>query len=214
MASAGAPFPAPGAGLHATLITWPAGQLIYRVHDAACRSRQFNPTRGSARFSPIATRSGKAIATLYGGGTFECAVMETVFHDVPYAPGFKTYDKDKLTGKRVSVISPSRALQLINLAAVPLRKLGITRKHLIESDAVDYPLTRPWAVALHEQFPQADGLYWVSRQDDEGRSLMLFGDRLKPVDLDEIVAPDEIVGNPALYGQLLALAQQIGVNIV
>jgi hypothetical protein len=26
----------------------------------------------------------------------ECALMETVFHDIPLQPGFKSYDKDNL----------------------------------------------------------------------------------------------------------------------
>lgn len=31
--------------------------------------------------------AGASIPTLYGGTTFDCAAMETVFHDVPIAPG-------------------------------------------------------------------------------------------------------------------------------
>ncbi len=215
MVSAGASFPPPGPGLHATLTLWPAGREIYRIHDSSYGSCQFNPgNKGNARFSPISTTAGKAIPTLYGGSTFECAAMETVFHDVPFAPGFKTFDKDKLNGNCISVISASRALRLINLSAVPLRKLGIARKDLIESDAADYTLTRPWAVALHEQVPQADGLYWVSRQDDEARALVLFGDRVKAAEVDEIVSPTEIVADPVHYGLLLDLARQIGVNLI
>lgn len=215
MASAGAPFPAPGPALQAAFVTWPAGREIYRVHDAAYRSTQFNPGgKGNARFSPIATPKGGAIPTLYGGNTFECATMETVFHDIAFASGFKAFDKDKLNGKCVSVITSSRNLQLVNLSNVALRKLGIARVHLIESDAANYPLTRPWAAALHEQLPQAHGLVWVSRQHDEARALVLFGDKVKEADLIQAVPPMAIVANPMCYGKLLSLAQQIGVNII
>jgi hypothetical protein len=57
-------------------------------------------------------------------------------------------------------------LALIDLSAVPLRKLGISRKDLIECDGSQYPETRAWALALHDQYPNAEGLTWTSRQAD------------------------------------------------
>lgn len=42
------------------------------------------------------TATAGRFPTLYGGTTVEYAAMETVFHDVPYAPGLKTYEKSKL----------------------------------------------------------------------------------------------------------------------
>ena len=209
-------FPAPGATLHADFATWPAGREIHRVHHARFGSTDFNASSaGSARFSPIAdAASGKTIPTLYGGGSFEGAAMETVFHDVPYTAGFKTYDKAKLSGRRASIIRPLRDLLLVDLSSKALRKLGIPRSGLIECDAADYPKTRIWAVALHAQCPKADGLSWVSHQDDEARALMLFGDRLKRTDLAEVQPPADIVSDPALFQQLLDLAQRIGVYTI
>lgn len=214
MPSAGAPFPVPGPGLHARAVKWKKGRRLERIHHRKYASTQFNSaSTGSARFSPIAAK-GKIIPTLYGGSSFECAAMETVFRDIPYSSGFKTFDKSKLQGKQASIIIPTRDLQLIDLANTALRKLGIARNQLIDSDAADYPKTRPWAVALHEQFPLADGLVWVSRQDDEAHAVVLFGDRVKKPDLDEVDAPVEITGDPTVYGRLLDLALRIGVNIV
>lgn len=214
MASAGTPFPAPGPDLHAETVPWKAGERIERIHDQKYGSTQFNPANTSdSRFSPIASK-GKIIPTLYGGTTFDCAAMESVFRDIPYSPGFKAFDKDKLQGKRASVISPTRDLQLINLASKALRKLGITRIQLIESDSVDYINTRPWAVALHDQFPQSDGLVWVSRQDDEAQALVLFGDRVRKPDLAEVASPRGIAGDPVIYPKLLDLARRIGVNFI
>ncbi len=214
MASAGLAFPAPGPGLHAELVKWVAGREIHRVHGASYGSTEFNASaKGNARFSPIENAKGKIIPTLYGGSTFDCAAMETVFRDIPYAPGFKTFDKDKLKDKSVSVISPARDLNLVDLSGKALRKLGISRLQLIDSDAADYPNTRPWAAALHAQCPKADGLVWVSRQDDEARAMILFGDRMDKGDLAETSPPSDIAGDPILYGQLLELAKRIGVNI-
>ena len=61
---------------------------------------------------------------------------------------------------------------------MPLRKLGITRKQLIDTEKDRYPVTRKWAEALYCQYADAQGLSWVSRQDDSARAVMLFGDRI------------------------------------
>jgi hypothetical protein len=49
---------------------------LYDVYDVAW------PMKGNARFSPIKDSDGASIPTLYGGTSFDCAVMETLFHDV------------------------------------------------------------------------------------------------------------------------------------
>lgn len=52
---------------------------------------------------------------------------------------------------------------------------------MIASPARDYPDTALWAQALHRQFPDVDGLLWMSRQRDRDHALVLFGDRLRGV---------------------------------
>jgi hypothetical protein len=52
---------------------------------------------------------------------------------------------------------------------------------LIASPARDYLDTALWAQALHRQFPDVDGLLWMSRQRDRDHALVLFGDRLRGV---------------------------------
>jgi len=208
-------FPVPGQALKAEFATWPADRLIHRVHQARFGLIQFNGSGlGNARFSPIASHRGRTVPTLYGGETFECALMETVFHDVPHAAGFKSCDKNNLVSQRVSVLSPDRDLLLVDLSAKALRKLGIARARLLESDAADYPHTRPWAAALHGQFPEADGLRWVSRQDDEAHALILFGDRVKRGALRIVQTPAGLMDDPERYLRVLTLAQVIGVDFV
>jgi len=208
-------FPLPGPSLVAELVVWPAGQPVYRVHNARYGSLDFNASgAGNTRFSPIADARGKTVPTLYGGETFECALMETVFHDVPFTPGFKTYDRNNLDHVRASILSPARDLLLVNLAGKALRKLGISRARLLESDPADYSHTRPWAEALHRQFIKIDGLRWVSRQDDEAHALVLFGNRVKRGDLREVQPPTELADDGKLYLQLLALARVIGILLL
>ena len=81
---------APPAVLHITPATWKAGTALHRVHLDVYAADAFNAgITGNARFSPIVNAAGKPFPTLYGGTSLNCAAMETVFHDVPFAPGLK-----------------------------------------------------------------------------------------------------------------------------
>lgn len=206
---------APPPVLHITTTTWPRAAILHRVHHLDYGAVQFNPgPRGNARFSPIADAAGRAIPTLYGGSSFACAAMESVFHDVPFGAGFKTYDKNKLMGQGHSQFSAARDLLLADLGSKALRKLGVPRNCLIDTEKDQYPVTRQWALAIHAGFPQVQGLCWISRQDDSARAVLLFGDRIDPGMLAPGAPTRSLVGDPAAYGELLALAEQIGVDIV
>lgn len=207
--------PVPPAKLHATLTELPKGQVLHRVHQEQYRADQFNPgVRGNARFSPIQNDQGQPIPTLYGGTTMDCALMETVFHDVPHTAGFKTFDKGKLAGQVHSTVEVAQALRVVDLASVALRKLGVTRKQLIDAEKDQYPATRKWAEALHCQCPDAQGLSWVSRQDDSARAIMLFGDRIPNGALKPHGNSRSLVDDGNTYDAVLDLADRIGVAII
>ncbi|WP_431819423.1 RES family NAD+ phosphorylase [Burkholderia sp. F1] len=207
--------PAPPDGLNATTITLEAGTVLHRVHLDRYKADQFNPgVQGNARFSPIKDAKGDAIPTLYGGETMVCAMMESVFHDVPHAPGFKTLDKSKLVGQVHSEVAVIQNLELVDLASVPLRKLGVSRKQLIDTEKDQYPATRQWAEALHRQCPQAQGLSWISRQDDSARAVVLFGDRIPPAALRPFGDSRSLVDDADAYDEVLDLAGRLGVLIV
>ena len=209
-------LPLPPANLSSLVkpMTWAATTTIHRIHPDEYAPEAFNPgPRGNARFSPINDATGGAIATIYGGTTFECAAMETVFHDVPFAPGLKTVAKRKLKQHRHSQLATSTDLKLADLSVKALRKLGITRTDLIESDKYSYPQTRPWAEAIHAQCPDIQGLCWVSRQDDTARAIILFEDRLPPAPLISVAPSVDIVADTATYSELVQLADTIGVKI-
>jgi RES domain len=86
---------------------------------------------------------------------------------------------------------------------------------LIDTDAIDYPFTRAWAEALYERNPDAQGLYWTSRQENRAQALMLFGPRVDPPTfLRPIGAPKrlrEVDGTIDL--ELLRLARKIDVDL-
>jgi hypothetical protein len=196
-------------------VPWPQGQVIHRIHLNLYGGNEFNPgIKGNARFSPIQTPEGASIPTLYGGMTFDCAAMETVFHDVPFVPGLKTFDKQKLVDQVYSTVTPQRSLALADLSATALRRLGIRRSELIDTEKDQYPRTRRWAEAIHTACPTVEGLCWVSRQDDRGLAIVLFGDRVGPHDLVAAGGPRSVLGGIEVYSDLLALAERIGVNVV
>lgn len=205
---------APSSKLDATLITWGNGETLFRVHPDIYGSLQFNPSsRGNARFSPLIDSDGTVIPTIYAGTTLDCALMETVFHDVPFTAGPKIWSKTThVAGKVYSQLTLSRDLILIDLSAVPLHKLGIPRKELIECDGSHYPETRAWALALHDQYPDAEGLLWTSRQADPARALILFEDRLKTSALSVSGKPNGLLlADGSAISEVLQLALRLNV---
>ncbi|MCI4592603.1 RES family NAD+ phosphorylase [Sphingobium sp. BYY-5] len=209
-------IPSPPANL-ATLVTrmtWPKGDIIHRIHPDIYQAGQFNPgPKGNARFSPILDATTNSIATIYGGTGFACAAMETVFHDVPFAPGLKTVAKRKLKAHHYSQLAPSFDLVLADLNTKALRKLGIKRGELIDTEKNIYPQTRKWAEAFHAQCPDIQGLCWVSRQDDTARAIILFEDRLGPKPLSAATTSLDLVTDAATHAALVSLADDIGVKI-
>jgi hypothetical protein len=193
---------------------WPKGQAIHRIHPQIYGAIQFNPgSKGNARFSPIKNAKGLSIPTLYGGTTFDCAAMETIFHDVPFAKGLKTYDTRKLAGFVYSQAMPAGDLLLADLSNTALRKLGVTRRQLIDTEKDRYPQTRAWAEAFHARCPDIMGLCWVSRQDDRARALVLFGDRLPSGTLVPEAASRGITTDVGVFSSVVELADRVGLKL-
>lgn len=206
--------PEPVKPLHATLIEWGKDRSLYRVHHERFEGNAFNTTaKGNARFSPIFDSSGTLIPTLYAGGTLNCTLMETVFHDVPYIPGFKWLPLSILDHQVHSVLTLKRNLILIDLGTVALHKLGIRRSQLIDTMKAHYPRTRRWAEALYKQFPKSQGLRWTSRQDDRAHGVVLFGNRVEPNAI--AVGSDSVplISNGEAILPVLDLALRLGVHL-
>ena len=156
------------------------------------------------------------ILTLYAGTTLDCALMETVFHDVPYAAVPKMLSKAKhVAGRSHSSLKFRVDLTLVDLSTICLRRLGISRSQLIDTDGSHYDESREWALALHEQYPGAQGLKWTSRQDDTALALVLFGDRIDGSAFELTGGPVSLLqpDGSACY-QVLDLATRLGVYLV
>jgi hypothetical protein len=140
--------------------------------------------------------------------------METVFHDVPHSTGFKSLDRSKLQDQVHSTVEVRQDLLLADLSSVALRRLGVTRRQLIDTDKDSYPMTRLWASAIHRACPEAQGLIWVSRQDDTARAVVLFGDRIA----DGVILAERgsrsLLEDDIAFTAVLDLADRLGVCIV
>lgn len=174
--------------LNPLLVTWPAGQTIHVIHDTAFAPESFNPgvdKNGQpckpTRFAPIRDAAGLVVPYLYGGSTLDCAIFETIFHDVPIDAADKFVDLDGFATRGHGELTPSRALVLVDLTSEGLHRLRVPKGELIDSPARDYPQTGRWAEDLYRQSPAVDGLVWMARQHDRDQGLVLFGDRLQGV---------------------------------
>ena len=210
-----APGTAPPTGsLDAKLMSWGAGEIMYRVHDDVYAVDSFNPSpRGNARFSPIHDSAGDVIPTLYAATTPQGALMETIFHDVPYKPGFKRVSVGRLEGKLSSTLAFLSDFQLIDLGKVGLRRLGIHPHDLIDTTKAHYPETRKRAELLYTAYPQAQGLIWPSRQDDRARAVVLFGTRVGATELRPAGISISLMENGVVHEAAKALATDLKVLI-
>lgn len=176
---------APVPPLHPLFDRWPAGTVIHVLHDTAFAPESFNPgvddkgqLRRPTRFAPIHDTQGRVVPYLYGGSTLDCAIFETIFHDVPIAAADKFVDLEAFAQRGHGELTPKRDLRLVDLTTEGLHRLKVPKSELIASAARNYPDTARWAQALHHQFRDVDGLMWMSRQRDRDRALILFGDRV------------------------------------
>lgn len=191
---------------------WPKNHPIFRIHSEAHGATRFNASGlGNARFSPLLYPDGKLVPTLYGGATFHCAAMETIFHDLPDDIDHYLFDFQSLAAAAVSTIAPGRDLKLLALTSVGLKPLKLKKTQVIETAVTDYPRTREYALAWHRTYTDIDGLYWTSRQDDRAQACMLFGDRVKTADLAILTDRESLQAAPHIE-HLVRLAKDLGIS--
>lgn len=200
--------------LNITLETLEAGTALHRVHKEEYAADQFNPgVRGNARFSPIKDEKGDAVPTMYAGETVDCALMETIFHDVPHTPGLKTLGKRKLNGQVHSILTVQKDICVASLTSIPLRRMGIRKSDLIETEKDRYPETREVAESIRNQHPDVQGLVWVSKQDDKALAYVLFGDRISKGVITQSSSGADLLEAPT-FNQVLDLADRLDVLII
>ena len=209
---------APGPPLDALFDLWSAGKVIHVIHDTRFDPQSFNPgvdakgaLRNPTRFAPIKNAKGKVVPYLYGGSTRECAIFETVFHNLSIDAKDKFVDLDDFAQRGHGQLVPKRDLRLADLTTDGLHRLKVPKAELITSAPRDYPATARWAEALHRRYKGIDGLTWMSRQRDRDRALLLFGDRVRGA-LTGTRVGGPLARNAELREAVLALALRSGIE--
>lgn len=187
------PNPPPAVLPAPVVFTLRKGTTVHRVwrHTTGRAANTFNPGYGDldpTRFAPLRRPAGKPegqrIGTLYAGESFDVAVYETLFRDLPPLPSPRDVPGFKVNENAHCTLKLGRDLALAAMFDKHLKNWGLTRAALIECHGLEaYRGTVLWAEAIHDQFPDIDGLVWTSRQDDAGKAYCLFGDRVRPTDL-------------------------------
>ena len=175
------------------------GTELHRVHRSTFRAAEFNPgLGGQTRFAPFNDANGTPVPTLYASATFPAAVHETMFHDVPANARIKTVRLNELHIRTHSVLRTNRTMRLVELRNVPLGNWGISRRDLITSSPAMYGQTVLWAMAIHRDIPDADGLVWTSNQCDPDDVCLCFGDRVAETDFTAVLSRDGAIDKSLL----------------
>jgi hypothetical protein len=141
------------------------------------------------------------------------ALSETAFRAVPVHGTVRSFPASRLEPLRLSVLVPNRDLRLAALYGHGLRRLGLLRRDVIDTEAAHYGETAAWAAALHAAPSALDGLEWVSRQHDASRAVVLFGDRVTAGDLTLREGPIPLDRGPG-WDLVLEAAEAAGIVIV
>ncbi|WP_158086640.1 RES family NAD+ phosphorylase [Mycobacterium scrofulaceum] len=153
------------------IATLPAGHRLYRVLSATRTATDFNPGIGSR------TRFGffgdPVVPIMYAADTEDAAIAETLLHDIPVDGGLLPYDQ--YADKVLVRLRVTRAARLGVLHGTGLRRLKVTAADLTASPASSYASTVRWAEAAHGA--GLDGLVWMSRQCNDAKAYVFFGDR-------------------------------------
>lgn len=208
------PLPPDPFDLSYNLETWGVGKPIVRVHHCRFGATEFNPGEGGGRFHPLHDAAGDVVPTIYGANSFDGALSETVFHEVPAADPGKSIDQALLMPLLACTLRPARPLRLIQLRGYGLSKLGLTRAQLIDSAADQYAATRAWAAALYARAPEADGLIWMSRQHDASEAIVLFGTRVAREELIVAASPRPLYPPAPGWHEVLDAAEAANIRIV
>jgi hypothetical protein len=110
---------------------------------------------------------------MYAADTEDAAIAETLLHDIPAEGGLLPYDQ--YASKVLVRLELAQSLRLGVLHGTGLRRLKVTAAELTSSPASSYRSTVRWAEAAHDV--GLDGLVWMSRQCNDTKAYVFFGDR-------------------------------------
>lgn len=190
--------------------------LWWRIYSSDFNPNEFNRSKnGNARFSPIFDATGEVIPTLYIASTPAIALMETVLHDIPLpSSGYiLTMPSIENDSRRVACLVNTEPLTVADFSALGLRRIGLKKADIIDSEKPHYPLSRSLAEQIYQTMPTVQGIQWTSRQDDSGTVLVLFESRVNNSTLS-IWHRDQSIQDGIMFEELLGLLERLDVGLV
>lgn len=190
-----------------------APSMLWRVYAQVHGPTGFNGTgRGDARFSPV-EHKGAIVPAMYAATSVQAALMESVLHDVSLPSAGFILTLDAATDpRRIARLQSRETLRLADFSTVGLRRLGLERSDVVDSDKRHYPHTRGLATWIYANCPDVQGIAWTSRQDDSAQAVVLFEPRLAADTLTIIERDMELLGGPH-HAALLELLDRLGVSL-
>ena len=186
-------------------------ERLFRVHQTKFRATEFNPgTKGNGRFHPIYNEKKEFIPTLYASDQINGALAETIFRDTLI--GDPVYHSELIL-KNLSRLSCKIDLDLIDLTGFGLNRIGLTSEQLFVFDVDQYAITARWAEALHAACPNAHGMQWQTVGYPKALSILLFGDRVKESQLEEL-GNSELLYEGNGFKRILKAASLINATII
>jgi hypothetical protein len=190
-----------------------SGTGLVRVHGSGLGGNSFNPCMGGqSRFGPLSLPDGSCLPGLYAGASIDCAIFESIFHDIAHNAEDKFVPLGHVTSRAISWMTTTVDLKLAVLHEPDLNLLGLTRSDLIDTLPSVYGVTARWAEAFHGADPSLQGLVWTSRRCDPERAYVFFGDRVDAGTLD--LTKTVFVSSSAVHLSLIRnLGKRAGITL-
>jgi RES domain len=147
---------------------------LWRAHSLDHPGDECNPTASVTRFTPVFTSGGRRLAYVYAGESEEVAIAETVLHDIPRRGAPAVIPAAKLESMALSEVRLRRAVSVIDLTGLGLKRIDQTQEELIATLADEYPRTARVAQDLLDAIPAVEGILYPSNQFATGRCAVLY----------------------------------------
>src|SRR5437660_5332619 len=120
-------------------IKLPAATELHRIHNSNLASNSFNPCLGRpSRFAPLLRSDGTCISTMYAATSLECAVHETLFHEIQHDAPRKSIRFGDLENTDYAIVRARRDLVLASLFQPDLNPWALTPRHVTDPFAPHY----------------------------------------------------------------------------
>lgn len=197
----------------------PAGSTWWRIHGddqegsafriAGAVDKRDDPIRhgNEGRFD---CQNGE-YGYLYLAETKRAAIAEAFLRgSVVSDPASRFLRRATLRDRVLSQVKFTTDLVVVDLRGVGLGRVG-QDAWLTSCDETDYVVTQEWATALRRWAPTAMGLAWLSKRDNDHRSLILFSDRMPDGVLDSKVT--RRLDDPLGAGLVAKTISQFGIAL-